>query len=545
MASESPPHDDYSQLLSSSQTLEQDLSQLPPAQLLRITVLYHPQWDRVGDWLQWTLPPVLPPATPIQTIAEFQLSRQQPLFQSMHQAPGRDLGDPYLSRRPLLLKARADGSLIIERFQCPSPLAVNGAVLDQSGLVSAQELAQGVVVCLAQRVILHIQRFSQTALGPGYQGPDYGLAGAGPALDRVRDSIQRLANVDLPVLIRGESGTGKELVARALHQASQRSRGPFVAVNAAAIPASLAAAEIFGAQRGAYTGSTQNRRGYLAQAGDGSLFLDEVGDLPAEVQVLLLRVLETRQYQSLGASEYSDFKARLIAATDVDLESAMDQERFRSSLYHRLSAVEIRLPALREQTQNLGLILYQLLQQEAASLGLSNACFNSRPAQAAPWLPAAWMARLALAPWPGNVRQLRNVARQLLLLGQHLECLDQEPRLAALVDELCQSSRSKAAAVTNQRNTEPGQPAQGAGDSQIPDPPGGQQSASTGRQPNAAQRLRQLSDEELLRLLVEHDWRVLRLASSLSVPRSSLYDRIRQSPLLEQALETRRVPDSD
>jgi len=508
-----------------TETLTHDLSHIAPQQILRMTVVYHPQWSRVGDWSDSYLPPITPSTPPPRPLIDIELSRQQPSFQSFHQGPAQDLNDPYLSRRGIRLEFFVDGSLLIHREGCPSPVLINQTELQQVHKLARHELQQGVMVMLAQRIVLHLQCIQAQQEAPEAL-PDYGLVGHGHALNQVRAAIQRLAGLDLPVLIRGESGTGKELVARALHQSGPRHQQRFIAVNAAAIPASLAAAEIFGATKGAFTGSHQNREGYLAQAHGGSLFLDEVGDLPAEVQTLLLRVLETRQYQSLGSSEIKRFDARLIAATDVDLEAAMAEDRFRSSLYHRLSAMEIRLPALREQRQNIGIILYHLLQQEADQLGVSKHCLAIRAPQQQPWFPSQWLHQLALAQWPGNIRQLRNFARQVLLLGHHLANLDNEPQLHQLIKVVCDARAPQNPNITS--HTQHSQ----SNHSNNSNP--------TGPSNNGARRLRDYSDDELLQILARLEWRLLKVATELQVPRSSLYDRIKRSPLLNQHLQQQR-----
>lgn len=508
-----------------TETLTHDLSHIAPQQILRTTVVYHPQWSRVGDWNDSYLPPITPSTPPPKPLIDIELSRQHPSFQSATNGPARDLNDPYLSRRGVRLEFFVDGSLVIHRDDCPSPVLIDHKALQHSHKIARHELQQGVVLMLAQRIVLHLQCI-QAQQGPAESLPRYGLVGNGHALNQVRAAIQRLAGLDLPVLIRGESGTGKELVARALHQSGPRHQQRFIAVNAAAIPASLAAAEIFGATKGAFTGSHQNREGYLAQAHGGSLFLDEVGDLPAEVQTLLLRVLETHQYQSLGSSEIKRFNARLIAATDVDLEAAMAEDRFRSSLYHRLSAMEIRLPALREQRQNLGILLYHLLQQEAEQLGVSQQCLAPRAPQQPSWFPAQWLYQLALADWPGNIRQLRNFARQILLLGHHCTSIESEPQLHQLVKQVCQTQSNATAQASS--HTQHSQRVNS--------------NSKAGALPanNGARRLRDYSDDELLQILVRLEWRLLKVATELQVPRSSLYDRIQRSPLLKERLQQQR-----
>src|SRR6185369_2634420 len=186
------------------------------------------------------------------------------------------------------------------------------------------------------------------------------------------------------------------------------------AVNMGAIPPALAAAELFGAARGAFTGADQRRTGYFSQAHGGTLFLDEIGETPPEVQVLLLRALETGEIQPVGAEAPRRVDVRVLAATDADLEEAIAAGRFRFSLFKRQTAYEIRLPALRERREDFGQLFFSFLRQELEALGEAGRLDDPGP-RGDPWLPAPLVARLAAADWPGNVRQLRNAARQIAI----------------------------------------------------------------------------------------------------------------------------------
>jgi two-component system nitrogen regulation response regulator GlnG len=186
------------------------------------------------------------------------------------------------------------------------------------------------------------------------------------------------------VLLRGETGTGKELAARALHDAGPRRRRGFLAVNMGAVPPTLAAAELFGAARGAFTGADQKRIGYFTRADGGTLFLDEIGETPAEVQILLLRALDNREIQPVGGGDPQPVDVRLIAATDADLEGAMAAVRFRSTLLHRLSGYEIFLPQLRDRREDFGRLFLHFLSQELEATGQTGRLATSRPVLACP-----------------------------------------------------------------------------------------------------------------------------------------------------------------
>src|SRR5271170_2352596 len=195
------------------------------------------------------------------------------------------------------------------------------------------------------------------------------IIGRGPAMQEVYKLIGRVVNNDATVLLRGESGTGKELVARAIHFKSPRWRGPFVAVNCSAIPQGLLESELFGHERGAFTGATERRAGKFEQAAGGTLFLDEVGDLPLELQPKLLRVLQEREFSRVGGFETLKMQARIIAATNQDLEAAVAARQFREDLYFRLRVIPISLPPLRERPEDLDELIDYFLDKAVKEMG--------------------------------------------------------------------------------------------------------------------------------------------------------------------------------
>ena len=216
--------------------------------------------------------------------------------------------------------------------------------------------------------------------------------------------IARLTATDLTALIIGESGTGKELVARALHMYSKRSKRPFIAVNMAAIPRDLIESELFGHEKGAFTGANSRRSGRFEQAEGGTLFLDEIGDMPLDAQTRLLRVLQQGEYTPVGGAMPRRADARIIAATHRDLRQLVNQGRFRDDLYYRINVVPIRLPPLRERSDDVpALVRHFLGQLEAENLPVKS-------------LDKAAMERLSRHSWPGNVRELENLVRRLAVL---------------------------------------------------------------------------------------------------------------------------------
>jgi two-component system nitrogen regulation response regulator GlnG len=230
------------------------------------------------------------------------------------------------------------------------------------------------------------------------------LIGRSPAMQEIYRSIARLMGTDLSVLITGESGTGKELVARALHDFGKRRSGPFVAINMAAIPRELIESELFGHERGAFTGAAQRSAGRFEQAKGGTLFLDEIGDMPFEAQTRLLRVLQEGEYTSVGGRAPIRADSRIIAATHRDLSQLIRQGVFREDLFYRLNVAPIRIPPLRERTADIAALARHFASQ-AAKEGL--------PAKV---LDDAAMERMRRYRWPGNVRELENLVRRLAAL---------------------------------------------------------------------------------------------------------------------------------
>jgi nitrogen regulation protein NR(I) len=234
------------------------------------------------------------------------------------------------------------------------------------------------------------------------------LVGQSAAMQAIYKEIGRVASKPVNVLIRGETGTGKELIARALYQHSHRAAGPFVAINCAAIPESLLESELFGHERGAFTGAESRRIGRFEQADNGTIFLDEIGDMTPGTQVKLLRVLQEHSLQRLGGRETIPVNVRVIAATHRDLENAIREKQFREDLYYRLSVVVIALPPLRNRRDDIPDLVHYFLQKYGAELG------NSKPS-----IHPDALDFLQGQPWPGNVRELENAVRKALLLAQN------------------------------------------------------------------------------------------------------------------------------
>ena len=248
------------------------------------------------------------------------------------------------------------------------------------------------------------------------------MLGQAPAMQDVFRAIGRLSQSNVTVLITGESGSGKELVARALHKHSPRANGPFVAINTAAIPKDLLESELFGHERGAFTGAQTMRRGRFEQAEGGTLFLDEIGDMPFDLQTRLLRVLSDGHFYRVGGHSAVKANVRVIAATHQDLEQRVKEGAFREDLFHRLNVIRLRLPALRERGEDIPVLARHFLQQSAKQLGVE----PKRISDAA-------VARLATFSFPGNVRQLENICHWLTVMApaQLIEPKDLPPEVGA------------------------------------------------------------------------------------------------------------------
>ena len=251
---------------------------------------------------------------------------------------------------------------------------------------------------------------------------DSEIIGEAPAMQTVFRVIGRLSGSQMNVLISGESGTGKELVARAIYRNSLRSAKPFVAINTAAIPAELLESELFGHEKGAFTGAQEQRRGRFEQASGGTLFLDEIGDMPLELQTRLLRVLSDGTFFRVGGHQELTADVRVIAATNQDLGKRVEEGRFREDLFHRLNVIGVTLPPLRERREDIPALAEVFLHKAATELEVE--CKR---------LDSSAMRLLCEAPWPGNVRELENLCRRLTVLapGATVTTVDLPPDVSA------------------------------------------------------------------------------------------------------------------
>ena len=248
----------------------------------------------------------------------------------------------------------------------------------------------------------HHQMRQQLDIG-GFEG----MTGVSPCMQEVFTAIRKVASADVPVLVLGESGTGKELAGLALHRCSHRKAGPFVAINCAAIPEALLESELFGHEKGSFTGAHVQRKGRIEGASGGTLFLDEIGELPLSLQVKLLRFLQEQTIERVGGRASIMVDCRVVAATNSDLKKAMGEGRFREDLYYRLAVVVLNLPALRDRGEDVLLIARQLLQRQSAAAGKTKLDFSQGAVEA-----------LRAHSWPGNVRELENRIKRAVIMAE-------------------------------------------------------------------------------------------------------------------------------
>ncbi len=276
-------------------------------------------------------------------------------------------------------------------------------------------------VTLTQRALAHARENNKQLQVPSDES-ETEIIGEAPAMQEVFRAIGRLSRSSISVLINGQSGTGKELVAHALHRHSPRAANPFIALNMAAIPADLVESELFGHEKGAFTGAQNARQGRFEQANGGTLFLDEIGDMPLDVQTRLLRVLADGQFYRVGGHQSVSVDVRIIAATHQNLEQRVADGKFREDLFHRLNVIRIHIPSLSERREDIPLLARHFLRQAAIELDVESKLLSKEAEKL-----------MMQLPWPGNVRQLENVCRWLTVMasGQEVLPADLPPEIHA------------------------------------------------------------------------------------------------------------------
>ena len=309
------------------------------------------------------------------------------------------------------LKARAiDAAMIVITAHGSVEAAVEAMKMGASDFLqkpfSLDHLTTVVERVMAVRSLQDENRRLRDQLDTRYQFDN--LIGRSAAMREIFQTVERVALTRATVLLAGESGVGKDMIARAIHQHSPRKDKPFVKINCTAIPENLMESELFGFDKGAFTGANTSKPGKFEQADGGTVFLDEIGDVPVNIQVKLLRILQERQFERLGSNLTRDVDVRVVAATNVDLRAALEQGRFREDLYYRLNVVPINVPPLRDRREDIPFLAISLLKKHASDLG----------SQVKEISPAA-IDRLLEYSWPGNVRELENTIERSMVLSSH------------------------------------------------------------------------------------------------------------------------------
>jgi len=390
---------------------------------IALTLLHHPDHRRVGERVRF-------PAG-----QQLDISRLEPIFRTPRGAIIGPLDDPFLSRTPIHMSTTPQGSVSLRGRR--GGWSVDGVGQDEGVFLGTGRVEGGVVIGLGDRVVLLLHRCPALNVA----NARHGLVGDSAALEDVRRNIDRVASQDVPVLVRGETGVGKEIVASAIHRASDRSAGPFVAVNMAALSASTAASELFGHVRGAFTGADRANAGLFGRADGGTLFLDEIGETASEIQPLLLRALESGEIQPVGGAPRR-VDVRVVTATDLPLEDAVASGKFRSTLYHRLAGWTIDISPLRERKDDLGVLLLHFLRESLKELGSERRLAPTYDAES-PWLSAGVVAALAAYKWPGNVRELRQLSREMAT-RHHDRDEAEVPRVLAMPTPTAAPPRTRA-----------------------------------------------------------------------------------------------------
>ncbi|MCE8004798.1 sigma-54-dependent Fis family transcriptional regulator [Halomonas sp. MCCC 1A11081] len=259
--------------------------------------------------------------------------------------------------------------------------------------------------CLMQHAVVMKRLRSEAAASVVLPRAEFGMVGTVPAMHKVFETIRRVALVDAPVFISGESGTGKELAARAIHERSPRASAPFITVNCGALPGSLIQSELFGHEKGAFTGASQQKIGQIEAAAGGTLFLDEIGDLPLELQVNLLRFLEEKTIQRIGALDEIHVDVRVLSATHIDLEKAVEKGRFREDLFHRLNVLRVNIPPLRERQEDIEILARYFFNKFIEEKSMKVRGFSLEA-----------LALMRQYHWPGNIRELINRVRRAMVM---------------------------------------------------------------------------------------------------------------------------------
>jgi two-component system, NtrC family, nitrogen regulation response regulator GlnG len=474
-----------------------------PGRSLALTIEWHPHVDRVGE------------TAVLEGLSRegdaVGVTRRFPLFAPRGTQQTTPLAYERLSRDTpaFSIVAARDGCAELRAGSGPWPTEVFGQALERSMIVTPEDIDGGVPILVARRIVLCLHRVTPSIK----RGPNLGLVGVSDVMEEIRQKILQIAPLDLTVLIRGETGTGKEEVAKAIVANSPRASKPFITVNMGGIPPELAAAELFGHERGAFTGAATAREGYFGAAAGGTLFLDEIGAALMRIQQNLFRALENREIIPVGANRARRVDVRILAATDADLQGQVADKEFSLAILQRLGT-GIDLPPLRERAQDIGPLLLHFL-RPALQETMEPWRLDPPKGDESLWLSAADVATMMMGTWPGNVRGLRNAVRDLTVFGRG------KPRA-----EIGKKASEQIGELRHRR-----QPAGAAP----------QAAAASGSGPRPHVR-RAIPDEELLRVYEQCEGNITKAAATLNVPRSTFHRLLERHPGIRNA---NAVPKAD
>ncbi|MEE2901504.1 MAG: sigma 54-interacting transcriptional regulator [Myxococcota bacterium] len=458
-----------------------------------LTIAYHPDFRRIGEETKFVQIGDLKEPT--------QISRITPNFSRPETRGQNPLLDGFVSRRPISLVQRPDETLQIYADEGGHKHSVNNQPLTSPKLFTVEEQNRGIVILIARRIVLVLRRRPLVLR----RNPGFGLVGSSNEIDSVRTNILRVADTSTSVLIRGATGTGKELVAQAIHDHSLRAKQPFVAVNMAAIPTTTAISQLFGHAKGAFSGAERDHKGYFGQAQNGTLFLDEVGETSVETQAALLRVLETKSVQSVGAEKNFSVDVRVISATDADLDQAVENGSLREPLLHRLRAFEIEMPLLKDRPEDVGTLFVYFMRRELESLGEWEK-WQQRSDYSEHWIEPQFICQLIGYEFRGNVRELRNMVRRIVISSRgERKLVTQDIQTVIAAQNISRSSLE----TLNLRV--------GSEEERASPPPS------------------QIETPVLLETLAACEWKAKDAAQALGISRSSLYNLIEQTPEIPKA----------
>lgn len=472
--------------------------------LLGLTIAWHPDINRIGEQFIGS--------TEAETI---ELSRFMPTFRAVN-GEALPIGYGGISRDPLRIVRDDHDGITIYPPNSRMVVEINGTEMHEPGYFSAEQIDLGIIIALGRAVFVCIHWMRCLPK----HNPVNGFFGVGSNAIFTRDLIRLAATNDNTVLLLGETGTGKEVAAQAIHDFSKHSAAKMVSVNMAALNESLAAADLFGASKGAYTGAQNSREGYFSEAQNSTLFLDEIGNTPLTVQPMLLRVLENGEYRPLGAARDARSSARLITATDQDLYHT----NFNHALVRRLESFIIRIPPLRARREDIGLLIYHLAQRK-----------DFAPVNLA-LIPPSLINDMLNFEWPGNIRQLSNVLKRTLLslqMGEYplLANMVEAPKITVTASaELRKVSANTSKAIAPMSSVTAAKPSATNGsaaslnevNNSVNDPT----PAPVENTPVERKKLRDLSEQDVVDAMHRHDWTIQYAADDLGISRPSMYKLI-------------------